>query len=137
LFRVIFRPQKGQRKLFVCLFENFSDDFVGKVFKVTHDKQRGALSLVRIFRGELKAKGARITTASGASENVQRLYEPLADEYREVTECGAGNIVVCGGLKVRPPRKFQQPLITGSFHGKTAGKMAKWNLEICKISIFS
>jgi elongation factor G len=67
---------------------------------VTHDKQRGALSLVRVFRGELKSKGARITTASGTSENVQRLYEPLADEYREVAECGAGNIVVCGGLKV-------------------------------------
>jgi elongation factor G len=77
----------------------FRDDFVGKIFKVTHDKQRGALSLVRIFRGSLK-KGARITTANGTSENVQRLYEPLADEYREIAECGAGNIVVCSGLKV-------------------------------------
>lgn len=90
-----FLPAPNERnKLYNC----FGDDFVGNVFKVTHDKQRGPLSLVRIFRGDLK-RGARVTTSVGNTENVQRLYEPLADEYREVDSIGAGNVCVCAGLK--------------------------------------
>lgn len=77
-----------------------SNDMAGKVFKVTHDKQRGPLSLVRMFRGKLK-KGAKVVTSSGASETVQRLYEPLADEYREVDMVEAGNVAILAGLKVK------------------------------------
>lgn len=78
----------------------FRKDFVGKVFKVTHDKQKGALSLVRVLGGRLR-KGSKIVTSSGHSENVQKLYEALADEYREIQEIGEGDIAVCGGLKVK------------------------------------
>lgn len=80
------------------LYNCFGDDFVGNVFKVTHDKQRGALSMVRIFRGELK-KGSKVTTSTSTGENIQRIYEPLADEYREIDSIGAGNVAVCAGLK--------------------------------------
>jgi elongation factor G len=90
-----FLPAPNERnKIYDC----FGSDFVGNVFKVTHDKQRGPLSLVRIFRGEIK-RGARVTTSSGTAENVQRIYEPLADEYREADVIGAGNVAVCAGLK--------------------------------------
>lgn len=90
-----FLPAPNERnKIYDC----FGNDFVGNVFKVTHDKQRGPLSLVRIFRGEIK-RGARVTTSSGTAENVQRIYEPLADEYRETDLIGAGNVAVCAGLK--------------------------------------
>lgn len=80
------------------IYNCFGNEFVGNVFKVTHDKQRGPLSLVRIFRGELK-RGARVTTSKSASENVQRIYEPLADDYKEVESVGAGNVCVCAGLR--------------------------------------
>lgn len=80
------------------IYDCFGTDFVGNVFKVTHDKQRGPLSLVRIFRGEIK-RGARLTTSSGTAEVVQRIYEPLADEYRETDLIGTGNVAVCAGLK--------------------------------------
>ncbi|XP_070494228.1 ribosome-releasing factor 2, mitochondrial isoform X3 [Chironomus tepperi] len=76
------------------MYNCFGDDFVGKVFKVTHDKQRGPLSLIRLYRGELK-RGARIMTSSGIAEHVQRIYEPLADEYREIEHVSAGNVCVC------------------------------------------
>lgn len=76
----------------------FSSDFVGKIFKVTHDKQRGSLSLVRVLRGTL-SKGNRITTTNGTSETITRIYEPLADEYREITTIETGNVGVCAGLK--------------------------------------
>lgn len=79
----------------------------GKVFKVTHDKQRGPLSLVRILRGQLK-KNSKVVTSKGIVENVQRIYEPLADEYREINEVDAGNVAILAGLKVR----FQHNLKT-------------------------
>lgn len=64
-----------------------------------HDKQRGALSLVRILNGKLK-KGDKVTTSNGSSEIVQRIFEPLADEYREINEVNQGNVGICAGLKV-------------------------------------
>ncbi|KAG5670448.1 hypothetical protein PVAND_000712 [Polypedilum vanderplanki] len=88
-------PAPNERnKIYSC----FGKDFVGRVFKVTHDKQRGPLSLVRIYGGELK-RGTRVMTSSGASENIQRIYEPLADEYKETDVVSAGNVCVCAGLK--------------------------------------
>ncbi|XP_021701538.1 ribosome-releasing factor 2, mitochondrial [Aedes aegypti] len=80
------------------IYDCFGSDFVGKVSKVTHDKQRGPLSLIRVFRGTLK-KGAKIVTAKGTSESIQRIYAPWADEYREVSSIGAGNIGLCAGPK--------------------------------------
>lgn len=90
-----FLPAPDERN---TIYNCFGNDFVGNVFKVTHDKQRGPLSLVRVFRGELK-KGAKVTTSKGSTENIQRIYEPLADEYKETNSIGPGNVCVCAGLK--------------------------------------
>lgn len=91
-----FLPSPNERNHIYDCFEN---NFAGRVFKITHDKQRGPLSLVRVFRGNLK-KGARVCIAgSGASETIQRIYEPLADEYREINGVDTGNVGVCAGLK--------------------------------------
>uniref|UniRef100_T1GWN6 Elongation factor EFG domain-containing protein n=1 Tax=Megaselia scalaris TaxID=36166 RepID=T1GWN6_MEGSC len=80
------------------IYNCFGNDFVGKVFKIVHDKQRGPLTLVRVFRGDIK-KGMRIMTSSGVAETLQKIYEPLADEYREIGEVCAGGVAVCSGLK--------------------------------------
>lgn len=64
-----------------------------------HDQQRGALTLVRVLSGKLK-KGDKIITSNGCSEVVQRIYEPLADEYREITHIDRGNVGICAGLQV-------------------------------------
>lgn len=106
------------------IYNCFGNDFVGNVFKVTHDKQRGPLSLVRIFRGELK-RGTRITTSTGTGENVQRIYEPLADDYREIESIGAGNVCVCAGLKTT---KTGDILVSSLASLKSAQK--KMNKEI-------
>lgn len=77
-----------------------SSELLGRVFKVMHDKQRGPLSVVRILSGELKRnQKILIGRDSTKSEVVQRIYEPLADEYNEVASVTAGNIAVCAGLK--------------------------------------
>ncbi|KXJ75401.1 hypothetical protein RP20_CCG011790 [Aedes albopictus] len=80
------------------IYNCFGSDFVGKVSKVTHDKQRGPLSLIRVFRGTLK-KGSKIVSPKGSTDTVQRIYAPWADEYREVTSIGPGNIGLCAGPK--------------------------------------
>lgn len=81
------------------IYDCFGDDFVGKVFKVMHDKQRGPLSLVRVYRGQLK-KGSKVTTSRGGNEQITRIYEPLADEYKDINVVNGGNIGVCAGLKL-------------------------------------
>ncbi|XP_052857110.1 ribosome-releasing factor 2, mitochondrial isoform X2 [Drosophila gunungcola] len=73
-------------------------EVAGKVFKIVHDKQRGPLTLVRILRGEIK-RGMRLISARGQAEVVSKLYEPLADEYREVSAVQSGDVVICAGLK--------------------------------------
>lgn len=88
-------PAAGERN---SNFDCFDKDFVGKVFKVTHDRQKGALSLVRIINGKLR-RGSKVVTSRGNSESVPKLYEALADEYREIQEIGEGDIAVCAGLK--------------------------------------
>uniref|UniRef100_A0A182PMD0 Ribosome-releasing factor 2, mitochondrial n=1 Tax=Anopheles epiroticus TaxID=199890 RepID=A0A182PMD0_9DIPT len=90
-----FLPAPNERNQ---IYDCFGTDFVGKVFKVTHDKQRGPITMIRGFRGTVK-KGSRFITASGGSETIHRIYEPLADEYREIESFGAGNIGLCAGPK--------------------------------------
>lgn len=64
-----------------------------------HDKRRGALSLVRMLSGSLQV-GAKVRTSAGSNEVVERIYEPLADEYKEITSVDRGNVAICSGLKV-------------------------------------
>ncbi|XP_017035872.1 ribosome-releasing factor 2, mitochondrial isoform X2 [Drosophila kikkawai] len=80
------------------IYDCFGNEVAAKVFKIVHDKQRGPLTLVRILRGEVK-RGMRLISARGQAEVVSKLYEPLADEYREVSSLQAGDVVICAGLK--------------------------------------
>lgn len=84
---------------FILSREKNRQDFAGKVFKVMHDKEYGPLSLVRILNGTLK-KGDKVTNTKSGSESIQRIFEPLADEYREIHSVSVGNVGVCAGLKV-------------------------------------
>lgn len=76
-----------------------------------HDKERGALSLIRVVNGSLK-KGDRVTISSGGTEVVQRIYEPLADEYREISQIESGNVGVCAGIKVKFNKYLKQKIPT-------------------------
>lgn len=102
-------------------------EFVGRVFKVMHDKQRGPLSVVRIMNGELKKNQKILIGGGGKSEIVQRIYEPLADEYQEVASISAGNIAVCAGLK----QTVTGDLIAGSGSAlKTALEGSRSSLKV-------
>ncbi|KAK3876216.1 hypothetical protein Pcinc_018969 [Petrolisthes cinctipes] len=69
-------------------------------FKSTHDTQRGGLlTFIRIYSGTL-SKGQRVYNLSQQeTERVGRVLIAFADEYKEVSSVGPGNIVVVTGLK--------------------------------------
>lgn len=54
---------------------------------------------MRLIRGEIK-RGMRVTSSRGQAEVITKIYEPLADEYREVGSVQAGDVAICAGLKV-------------------------------------
>lgn len=81
------------------------NDFAGKIFKVIHDKQRGPLCLVRCLNGKLK-KSSKVISSRNQTETIQRIYEPLADEYREIGEVHSGDVAILAGLKVIYNIKF-------------------------------
>ncbi|XP_059611174.1 ribosome-releasing factor 2, mitochondrial [Phlebotomus argentipes] len=88
-------PNPGDRYKELASFEG---DFIARVFKIMHDKQRGPLTLFRVLSGSLKRNG-KVTTGRGGAEAAQRIYEPLANEYREIDEVSTGDIGICAGLK--------------------------------------
>ncbi|KFB39741.1 hypothetical protein ZHAS_00007434 [Anopheles sinensis] len=47
----------------------------------------------------LKQVRSKFITANGTTETIQRIYEPLADEFREIDSFAAGNIGLCAGPK--------------------------------------
>lgn len=115
MFRVNFQFTDVSTFKFTIVVPNqsidfFRKDFAAKVFKVMHDKQKGALSLVRVLNGTLK-KGDKIITSIGNPEVVQRIYEPLADEYREINDVSQGNVAICAGLKVCKEKYCQIPFV--------------------------
>lgn len=66
-----------------------------------------------MLSGQIR-KGTKVTTAKDSmmlTESVQRLYEPLADEYREISECTCGDVVLLGGLKVGIPNIFDARIL--------------------------
>ncbi|GAB0088171.1 Ribosome-releasing factor 2, mitochondrial [Sergentomyia squamirostris] len=77
---------------------SFEGDFIARVFKIMHDKQRGPLTLFRVLSGSLKRNG-KVIIGRGGSEIAQKIYEPLANEYREIEEVSKGDIAICAGLK--------------------------------------
>lgn len=66
-----------------------------------HDKKLGALSLVRVLNGTLsKGDKIRTTNKDRTDETASRIFEPLADEYSEITSVSKGNVGICAGLNV-------------------------------------
>ncbi|KAJ8723636.1 hypothetical protein PYW07_007616 [Mythimna separata] len=87
-------PAEGHR-----LYQSFGSELAARAFKVQHDDQRGVLTFLRLYSGEI-CKGQKIyNLARDKSEQTGALYVALADEYRPVEKVTAGNIAVVSSLK--------------------------------------
>ncbi|XP_050664010.1 ribosome-releasing factor 2, mitochondrial [Leptidea sinapis] len=81
------------------LHRHFGPDLCARAFKVQHDDQRGVLTYLRLYNGEI-CKGQKIyNIARDESEQIGALYVALADEYRPVETVASGNIAVVSALK--------------------------------------
>ncbi|KAI1307940.1 Ribosome-releasing factor 2, mitochondrial [Halotydeus destructor] len=76
----------------------YQDNFCGLVFKIIHDKMHGPLTFVRVYSGQVKSQAKLYNVNREKSEKCGKILTALANEYREVTECAAGNIAVITGL---------------------------------------
>ncbi|XP_048486209.1 ribosome-releasing factor 2, mitochondrial isoform X1 [Plutella xylostella] len=103
------------------LYRCFDKDLSARAFKVQHDDQRGVLTFLRLYSGEI-SKGQKIyNLVQDQSEQTGILYVALADEYKPVEKVTAGNIAVVSGLKVTMTRD----LVTSN---QTAANKAKTRL---------
>uniref|UniRef100_A0A2C9KB26 Tr-type G domain-containing protein n=1 Tax=Biomphalaria glabrata TaxID=6526 RepID=A0A2C9KB26_BIOGL len=69
------------------------------VFKVTHDKHKGALMFARLYSGMLKTGAQVYNINRDKVEKTSRLLQVYADELRDISTAVAGNIVAIAGLK--------------------------------------
>ncbi|CAH0594497.1 unnamed protein product [Chrysodeixis includens] len=87
-------PSEGHK-----LYRAFGTELAARAFKVQHDDQRGVLTFLRLYSGEI-SKGQKIyNLGQDKSELTGSLYVALADEYRPVESVTAGNIAVVSSLK--------------------------------------
>ncbi|KAI8424728.1 hypothetical protein MSG28_006681 [Choristoneura fumiferana] len=81
------------------LYGCFEGDLAARAFKVQHDDQRGVLTFLRLYSGEI-CKGQKIyNLGQDRTEQTGLLYVALADEYKPVERVGAGSIAVVSALK--------------------------------------
>lgn len=77
----------------------FENNLAARVFKVVHDKQRGPITFLRIYSGNMKRGQKLYNVTREQSEQCTRLYIACADDYEEVGEVSYGNIAAVTGLK--------------------------------------
>ncbi|XP_052756436.1 ribosome-releasing factor 2, mitochondrial isoform X2 [Galleria mellonella] len=81
------------------LYKSFGKDLSARAFKVQHDDQRGVLTFLRLYSGEISKAQKIYNVARDKSEQGGALYVALADEYKPVETVTAGNIAVVSALK--------------------------------------
>ena len=74
------------------------DGFAALVFKVVHD-EHGALSYLRIYRGQAQAGSMVLNSSTGQKERLSRVLQMHANQREELTHASAGDIVAVAGLK--------------------------------------
>jgi len=99
----------------------YGKNFCGMVFKIQHHPQKGVLSYVRVYSGSIKSTDSVYNVNRAKSEKVGKLMIAFADDFREVSAVGAGNIAVISGLKLSITG---DTLVPSSAVAKNAEKLA-------------
>ncbi|XP_050420605.1 ribosome-releasing factor 2, mitochondrial [Adelges cooleyi] len=81
------------------VFKAFGSSLSARVFKIVHEKQKGPVTFLRIYSGELEKSQKIHNATQSKSENVGRVMIAYADDYNEVEKAHAGAIVAVTGLK--------------------------------------
>ncbi|KAH7730459.1 Translation elongation factor EFG/EF2 [Aphelenchoides avenae] len=74
-------------------------DLCSLVFKIGHDKRKGRLSYVRVYKGDLRHGASVHNVTRQAHESGLRLFVPFSDSLEPTDVITAGNIGVVAGLQ--------------------------------------
>lgn len=77
----------------------YSNSLVCLAFKIIHDKQRGPLTFLRIYNGELASGASVYNVNQKQSEKVMRLLQVNANEFEDIPKATSGSIVCAAGFK--------------------------------------
>uniref|UniRef100_A0AC34Q029 Elongation factor EFG domain-containing protein n=1 Tax=Panagrolaimus sp. JU765 TaxID=591449 RepID=A0AC34Q029_9BILA len=75
-----------------------NNQFCGLVFKIVHDKRKGQLSYLRVYKGELKQGQSVKNLNRNAVESGLRIFTPFSDDFQASEKVTEGNIAVISGL---------------------------------------
>ena len=79
--------------------EYYNDNLCALAFKTLHDKQRGVLTFLRLYSGEIVNSSSVYNVNRSYTEKISRLLQVQADSLKELQTASAGNIVAVSGLK--------------------------------------
>merc|ERR1711976_280980 len=68
-------------------------------YKIVHHPNKGVLTYLRLYNGNLKEGDIIYNITRGNAEKVSRIAIAYANDYKQVKEATAGDIIVVNGLK--------------------------------------
>lgn len=77
----------------------YKDNLCALAFKIIHDKQRGPLTFLRLYTGDIKTGSTVYNVTRNSTEKVTRLLQVSADDLTDLRVASAGNIVAVAGLR--------------------------------------
>src|SRR5262249_38705259 len=94
-------PVKGTNSKGEEVIRETSDTapFSALAFKIMTDPFVGTLTFIRVYSGRLDAGSHVYNSVKKRRERVGRIVQMRADKRDEITECLAGDICACVGLK--------------------------------------
>ena len=100
----------------------YKNELCSLAFKTVHDKQRGALTFVRLYSGHLNASDTVYNVNKRTQEKIAKIFQISADEHREIPSASAGNIVALSGLRFVSNPNLNSIIIQGCQFATAQGK---------------
>eukprot|EP01147_Barroeca_monosierra_P004441 gene4441-8548_t len=83
----------------ISIHPNDDEELCALAFKITHDTHRGALVYTRLYSGILTSRDVLYNPDLGIKERASKVLRVHADDFQELHEAHAGEIVAVVGLK--------------------------------------
>jgi elongation factor G len=127
-----------------------SAPFSALAFKIMTDPFVGTLTFIRVYSGRLEAGSHIYNSVKKRRERVGRIVQMRADKRDEITECFAGDICACVGLKgattgdtlcdekneiILERMEFPEPVIDIAIEPKSKADQEKLGVSLMKLAV--
>src|SRR5215469_10567064 len=127
-----------------------SAPFSALAFKIMTDPFVGTLTFIRVYSGRLEAGSHVYNSVKKRRERVGRIVQMRADKRDEITECLAGDICACVGLKgattgdtlcdekneiVLERMEFPNPVIDIAIEPKSKADQERLGVSLMKLAV--